>query len=34
MPPSLGYLLPTRERIMDGKPEAAPMLARPSGRKS
>ena len=27
MPPSLGYLLPTRERIMEGKPEASPMLA-------
>ena len=26
MPPKLGYLLPTRERIMEGNPEVAPML--------
>ena len=25
-PPKLGYLLPTRERIMEGQPEVAPML--------
>ena len=23
----LGYLLPTREQIMDGRPEAAPLLS-------
>ena len=23
----LGYLLPTREQIMDGQPEAAPLLS-------
>jgi alkanesulfonate monooxygenase SsuD/methylene tetrahydromethanopterin reductase-like flavin-dependent oxidoreductase (luciferase family) len=27
MPPKLGYLLPTREHIMQGRPEAAPLLA-------
>src|SRR5208283_414945 len=27
MAPKLGYLLPTRERIMQGEPETAPMLA-------
>ena len=27
MAPKLGYLLPTRERIMEGKHEVAPMLA-------
>jgi alkanesulfonate monooxygenase SsuD/methylene tetrahydromethanopterin reductase-like flavin-dependent oxidoreductase (luciferase family) len=27
MAPKLGYLLPTREQIMEGKPEAAPLLA-------
>jgi probable F420-dependent oxidoreductase len=27
MPPKVGYLLPTREQIMEGKPEAAPLLA-------
>src|ERR1700692_1496582 len=27
MTPKLGYLLPTREQIMEGKPEAAPLLA-------
>ena len=27
MAPKLGYLLPTRERIMEGRPEVAPMLA-------
>ena len=26
MAPKLGYLLPTRERIMEGKPETGPML--------
>ena len=26
-PPKLGYLLPTREQIMEGRPEAAPLLA-------
>jgi alkanesulfonate monooxygenase SsuD/methylene tetrahydromethanopterin reductase-like flavin-dependent oxidoreductase (luciferase family) len=26
MPPCLGYLLPTRERIMDGEPRVAPLL--------
>ncbi len=26
MAPKLGYLLPTRERIMEGRPEAAPLL--------
>ena len=27
MAPKLGYLLPTRERIMEGKPETGPLLA-------
>jgi alkanesulfonate monooxygenase SsuD/methylene tetrahydromethanopterin reductase-like flavin-dependent oxidoreductase (luciferase family) len=27
MTPKLGYLLPTREQIMEGKPDAAPLLA-------
>lgn len=27
MAPKIGYLLPTRERIMEGKPETAPLLA-------
>ena len=27
MAPKLGYLLPTREHIMQGRPEAAPLLA-------
>ena len=27
MAPRIGYLLPTRERIMEGRPEAAPLLA-------
>ena len=27
MTPKLGYLLPTRESIMEGRPEAAPLLA-------
>ena len=27
MAPKLGYLLPTRERIMSGEPAAAPLLA-------
>jgi probable F420-dependent oxidoreductase len=27
MPPRIGYLLPTRERVMEGRPEAAPLLA-------
>ncbi|MBV9863275.1 MAG: LLM class flavin-dependent oxidoreductase [Alphaproteobacteria bacterium] len=27
MSPRLGYLLPTRERVMDGRPEAMPLLA-------
>jgi alkanesulfonate monooxygenase SsuD/methylene tetrahydromethanopterin reductase-like flavin-dependent oxidoreductase (luciferase family) len=26
MPPQIGYLLPTRERVMDGRPETAPLL--------
>src|SRR3984957_17238644 len=26
MAPKIGYLLPTREQIMEGKPEAAPLL--------
>lgn len=26
MPPQIGYLLPTRERVMEGRPEAAPLL--------
>ena len=25
--PRIGYLLPTRERVMEGRPEAAPLLA-------
>ena len=27
MPPKIGYLLPTREQAMEGRPEAAPLLA-------
>ena len=27
MPPRIGYLLPTREQVMEGRPEAAPLLA-------
>src|SRR6201997_1241101 len=27
MPPAIGYLLPTRERVMDGRPETGPLLA-------
>src|SRR6476661_85133 len=27
MPPRIGYLLPTREQVMAGRPQAAPMLA-------
>ena len=27
MPLKLGYLLPTREQIMQGRPETAPLLA-------
>ena len=27
MAAKLGYLLPTREQIMEGRPEAAPLLA-------
>ena len=27
MPPKIGYLLPTREQIMEGRPDAAPLLA-------
>jgi len=27
MAPKIGYLLPTRERIMEGKPETAPLMA-------
>src|ERR1700709_1498997 len=27
MPPRIGYLLPTREQVMQGRPEAAPLLA-------
>jgi alkanesulfonate monooxygenase SsuD/methylene tetrahydromethanopterin reductase-like flavin-dependent oxidoreductase (luciferase family) len=27
MPPQIGYLLPTREQIMEGRPETAPLLA-------
>lgn len=27
MAPKIGYLLPTREQVMDGRPEAAPLLA-------
>ena len=27
MPPRIGYLVPTRERVMEGRPEAAPLLA-------
>jgi probable F420-dependent oxidoreductase len=27
MPPRIGYLLPTRERVMEGRPEAATLLA-------
>jgi len=27
MPPKLGYLLPTREQIMEGRPDARPLLA-------
>src|SRR3982751_1204306 len=31
MAPKLGYLLPTREQIMEGKPDAAPLLALATG---
>jgi alkanesulfonate monooxygenase SsuD/methylene tetrahydromethanopterin reductase-like flavin-dependent oxidoreductase (luciferase family) len=27
MPPKIGYLLPTRERVIEGRPETAPLLA-------
>src|SRR5882762_9924798 len=27
MPPRIGYLLPTREQVMQGRPEAAALLA-------
>ena len=27
MPPRIGYLLPTREQVMQGRPQAAPLLA-------
>ena len=27
MPPRIGYLLPTRESVMEGRPEAAPLIA-------
>jgi probable F420-dependent oxidoreductase len=27
MPPRIGYLLPTREQVMEGRPDAAPLLA-------
>src|SRR5205807_1182191 len=27
MPPRIGYLLPTREQVMQGRPEAPPLLA-------
>src|SRR5580658_10812937 len=27
MAPRIGYLLPTREQVMEGRPEAAPLLA-------
>src|SRR5467141_407120 len=27
MPARIGYLLPTREQVMEGRPEAAPLLA-------
>src|SRR6202049_3419128 len=30
MPPQIGYLLPTRERVMEGRPETAPLLELPS----
>ena len=26
MPPKIGYLLPTREQIMEGRPDAASLL--------
>src|SRR6202040_3841683 len=26
MPPQIGYLLPTRERLMEGRPETTPLL--------
>ena len=26
MSPQIGYLLPTRERVMEGRPETAPLL--------
>ena len=26
MPPKIGYLLPTRERVMEGRPQAGPLL--------
>jgi alkanesulfonate monooxygenase SsuD/methylene tetrahydromethanopterin reductase-like flavin-dependent oxidoreductase (luciferase family) len=27
MPPRIGYLVPTRERVMEGRPETAPLIA-------
>ena len=27
MAPRIGYLLPTRESVMEGRPDAAPLLA-------
>jgi alkanesulfonate monooxygenase SsuD/methylene tetrahydromethanopterin reductase-like flavin-dependent oxidoreductase (luciferase family) len=27
MAPRIGYLLPTRERVMEGRPETGPLLA-------
>ena len=27
MPPRIGYLLPTRESVMEGRPAAAPLIA-------
>ena len=26
MPPKIGYLLPTRERVMEGRPQTGPLL--------
>src|SRR5947207_12356859 len=31
MPPQIGYLLPTRERVMEGRPETAPLLELAAG---
>ena len=31
MAPGIGYLLPTREQVMEGQPESRPLPSSPSG---